>query len=138
MKSIDGVKFKGHVDQLVKGQLTGWVWNPDEPTQQVVVQIDSDLGESCLAVAHQFRADLKAEGIGSGHHGFAADLSAWALSEVTITVTIFNHPDVRLGESISPDLVSRIARSPWFSEYAASIFEATEIKNTQVEGAKTV
>lgn len=125
MSTPGATGFDGHVDQLVRGQLTGWAWNPADPTQQVVVQIESSAGEICLAVAHHFRADLRDEGIGSGCHGFAADLSAWNLTEVTISVTIFGHPGVLLDQPISPDLVARIARRPWFSGYAAMLFEAT-------------
>jgi O-antigen biosynthesis protein len=60
----------GNLDRVSFDEISGWVWDPDHPDQPVDIEIlDGDI-ELMKVSADQFRPDLAAAGMGTGHHGF--------------------------------------------------------------------
>lgn len=67
-------RFRGLVEGVVDGRLTGWAFDPNSPFERVVVSmLDPDRGR-VTAVADRYRADLHLAGYGDGHVGFAIPL----------------------------------------------------------------
>ncbi len=70
--------LRGHLDCWRGGVLHGWAQNPDEPEIPVSLDILVDGLPVRRVLADLFRADVHDAGLGSGYHGFEADLPASA------------------------------------------------------------
>jgi glycosyltransferase involved in cell wall biosynthesis len=72
--SSSGKEAVGWVETLRSDRVSGWVWNPAEPSkrQQVMVEVDGVVVGS--GVADRFRQDLLAAGKGDGRYGFRIEL----------------------------------------------------------------
>lgn len=77
-------QIHGHLDSVEGNTISGWLWDPSAPdkAQDVTVTVTEDAtGEvkaSLTATANQYRSDLKAQGVGTGEHGFHVVVD-WAL-----------------------------------------------------------
>ncbi len=80
--------YSGHVDEVVNGQITGWVCNRGRPDAPVTVDLILN-GETVVsAVADVHRPDLVAAGIGNGNHGYALPIPARLLSDEAMEATV--------------------------------------------------
>ncbi|MFN4016088.1 MAG: hypothetical protein ACK4JB_12190 [Reyranella sp.] len=62
----------GYIDGLSRGQIRGWVVDPEFPGRRVVVHVEAARGtDRRQVVADRYRADVHKQGIGDGYCGFA-------------------------------------------------------------------
>ena len=74
MERPQGGPLFGKVEWADHAVISGWAWLTDHPTVPVVLEV-VDQGEViAVAVADQFRSDLRRDGIGDGHHAFHVEL----------------------------------------------------------------
>lgn len=64
----------GKVEWVDRNLLSGWAWLPDHPDVPVVLEVLDHSEIIAVAVADQFRSDLRRAGIGNGHHAFHVEL----------------------------------------------------------------
>ncbi len=64
----------GCVDGFRRGRFEGWAWRPAEPDTQVRIDIVLDGLIIGKGVANEFRADLRAAGVGHGRYAFKIPL----------------------------------------------------------------
>ncbi|MDB5524668.1 MAG: hypothetical protein JWM58_2431 [Rhizobium sp.] len=60
----------GRVDELKSGKIFGWAYNPDNPSEHVVIRINHGNQVVASGVANIVRPDLPDAGIGDGDHAF--------------------------------------------------------------------
>jgi glycosyltransferase involved in cell wall biosynthesis len=67
-------KFRAHLDEVSDTEISGWIMQPDQPSQRCVVALKE--GEQILArtVATRFRDDLVSAGIGDGCYAFVLSI----------------------------------------------------------------
>ncbi len=92
--------YEGSVIVIDETKLAGWVWNPDEPTRQVTVEIR--LADKLVIefIADQYRLDLEDAGKSNGRIAFNEDLARYlppGKNIVSVTVQgsnfhLFNSP----------------------------------------------
>lgn len=97
--------YRGNVDGVFDGALTGWVLARDPASGPVRVGLYTRRGLLVQGVANIFRGDLKEAGIGTGHHAFALPLSPAALRTIAedggrVTVRVLDRSDFLLGSQI--------------------------------------
>jgi len=68
----------GYIDAWDGSRLHGWAFDRARPEESVELDLELSNGHRLTARADLFREDLKANGIGSGRHGFALSLPAFA------------------------------------------------------------
>lgn len=68
------VAYIGYFDGIVEDTVLGWVWNPADPTERVVVELWIDGRAVVQAVANLERSDLVDAGYGDGWNAFALRL----------------------------------------------------------------
>jgi hypothetical protein len=61
----------GRVDELQNGKIFGWAYNPDNPSEHVVIRVSHGTQVVASGVANIVRPDLPDAGIGDGDHAFA-------------------------------------------------------------------
>jgi hypothetical protein len=78
--------LQGHLENIQEdGLITGWCWDPDQPTRraELVVFVDNEpIGN---LIADNFRPDLESAGIGDGAHAFSFLLPWSAIASKSIT-----------------------------------------------------
>jgi hypothetical protein len=78
--------LQGHLENIQEdGLITGWCWDPDQPTKRakLIVLVDNELiGD---LIADNFRPDLESAGIGDGAHAFAFLLPWSAIGSKSVT-----------------------------------------------------
>lgn len=60
----------GRVDELQNGKIFGWAYNPDNPSEHVVIRVNHGAQVVASGVANIVRPDLPDAGIGDGDHAF--------------------------------------------------------------------
>jgi len=71
----------GYIDGHSRGQIRGWVVDPEFPGQRVVVHVESARGgDRRQVLADRYRADVHRQGIGDGYCGFAVPVRFFAPS----------------------------------------------------------
>jgi len=65
-----GQAVHGHVDGVCRGLVTGWCWDPAQPSRRLRVQVQVDGVPVVEAPAQLARPDLRAAGIGDGGYAF--------------------------------------------------------------------
>src|ERR1700690_3747964 len=73
--SVSNVILDGEVQLGADGVLQGWCWNPNRPTERLVLEILIDERIVSTFVASRFREDLGGRNIGDGYYGFIATLT---------------------------------------------------------------
>lgn len=70
-KAATRTTLQSNIDSAGWTGITGWVWNPGNPGERIVLELSD--GDSVLAtvLATEYREDLEAAGIGDGRHGFS-------------------------------------------------------------------
>jgi autotransporter passenger strand-loop-strand repeat protein len=63
--------LRGHIDRIRTGSIAGWAQNAGAPEAPVCLDILADGKFIGRVLANMYRDDLKAAGLGTGHHGFA-------------------------------------------------------------------
>lgn len=66
--------FAGHVDGILGGTIVGWIWDARHPDHRTEFRLLIDGNEELIWTADLYRADLEAENIGDGWHGFSIPL----------------------------------------------------------------
>jgi membrane protein involved in D-alanine export len=61
----------GTVERADCEQISGWIWDKDNPDAAMKVDLDDQKTYLLSATADQYRPDLAAAGYGNGRHGFA-------------------------------------------------------------------
>jgi glycosyltransferase involved in cell wall biosynthesis/tetratricopeptide (TPR) repeat protein len=93
----------GSIDQISRGWLSGWAWNPEFPDTSVTVEIVID-GKKMVADAQEFRRDLKNLGIGTGLYGFNIELPRQGLKWKEFSARVIETEDLLpLSASVSMD-----------------------------------
>jgi hypothetical protein len=112
-------EFVGYLDGYRRGSFEGWVWNPSRPDHRVEVEVVVNGFVLVRVPAADYRADLRAAGIGDGRHAFtiALDLDTAGSGAVTVVVRTVEGLLLQNGEI-------RVGDEPPASEEAAEIFEA--------------
>lgn len=64
----------GYVDAIVRGEVRGWCWRPDDPAERLEVEVFVDGEKVSGATADQLRESVAHAGIGDGRYGFNAPL----------------------------------------------------------------
>lgn len=59
-----------HIDEIARGRVRGWAFDPAFPNDRPVLDIILDGRFAGQVLANQNRSDLRAAGIGDGYHGF--------------------------------------------------------------------
>ncbi len=72
---MSNVILDGEVQLGADGVLQGWCWNPNRPTERLVLEILIDERIVSTFVASRFRDDLRGRNIGDGYYGFIATLT---------------------------------------------------------------
>jgi hypothetical protein len=68
----------GHFDAIRGRDVSGWIWDDQQPTTPVTVSVYINNQRVCEADATDYRTDLHALGMGQGLHGFHVQLpDAW-------------------------------------------------------------
>ncbi len=67
--------LRGFVDYVGPQRVEGWAQNPDHPEAPVCLDILVDGVVVAQTLANRHRADFAVAGVGSGRHGFSAELS---------------------------------------------------------------
>jgi hypothetical protein len=107
-------EFQGAITGIADGHIVGWAWRPNSPQSKVSLEIW--LGSHRLGTcdATLFDPELRAKGLGDGHHGFRFRPSA--VPEVDFPATIFGcvaDSDHYLGGSLligsAQELLARLA-----------------------------
>lgn len=80
--------YSGHVDEVLNGQVTGWVCNWGKPDAAVTVNLILNGEAIASAVANVHRPDLVAAGIGNGNYGYALPIPARLLSDEAMEATV--------------------------------------------------
>lgn len=95
----------GMLDELSFTQISGWVWNPEDPDESVMVEIlDGDVQLAVLK-ADLYRQDLHRLGMGNGRHGFWFNFSGTILPMARHMIRVR-----RLADGVD------LRRSPWLLE----------------------
>jgi glycosyltransferase involved in cell wall biosynthesis len=97
--------YRGNVDGVFDGALAGWVQARDPASEPVRVGLYTRRGLLAEGVANIFRGDLKAAGIGTGHHAFVIPLSPALLRNIAedggqITVRVLDPSEFLVGKQI--------------------------------------
>lgn len=97
--------YRGNVDGVFDGALTGWVLPRDPAAGPVRVGLYTGRGLLAQGVANIFRGDLKEAGIGTGHHAFALPLPPALLRTIAedggrVTVRVLDRTEFILGNQI--------------------------------------
>ena len=74
MDRPQGGPLMGKVEWVDRALISGWAWLPDHPNVPVVLEVKDGTSVVAIAVADQFRSDLRRAGIGNGHHAFHVEL----------------------------------------------------------------
>lgn len=67
----DAETLRGHIDVVSPRLIEGWAQSADHPEAPVCLDIYADGKLIGQTLANRYRADLKAAGLGSGHHSFS-------------------------------------------------------------------
>ncbi len=118
---LESHSYDGRFDHFQNGRLIGWAWNSSEPNAPIAVEIQSDKGESCVAMADVFRDDLNAAGLGNGHHGFVVDLLHWNLTDTVATLRVAGSGELLIKAEFRFDLSHQVAARPRFDDFAKLI-----------------
>lgn len=62
--------MRGKIEWAEAGVLRGWAWDEQVPDRKLDLEVHINGSLAGVAQASQFRGDLRAAGIGDGHHGF--------------------------------------------------------------------
>lgn len=62
--------YKGHIDWIASGFISGWVYSPDDPNANVSFKVLLDDEEMLRITADLYREDLERVGFGNGEHGY--------------------------------------------------------------------
>jgi len=63
--------YSGYLDEVDCGYVTGWAWNPAQPSVTLFVDLYENSRLLETLVADAFRQDLLQNGVGKGYHGFS-------------------------------------------------------------------
>lgn len=67
-------RIEGYLDAVDGKLVHGWAWDRDKPEERLGIELWFEGRLVATACADQLRADLRGNGIGDGHHAFAATL----------------------------------------------------------------
>lgn len=87
-------QIHGHLDSVEGNTISGWLWDPEAPEEPQMVSvtvINDETGETAAfseVSANEHREDLKAQGVGSGDHGFHVIVDWSALTEAVYTIRL--------------------------------------------------
>lgn len=103
-------EFYGHVENCTTGQLSGWVWDPQNPENRETVNVFLDEVLVLTFVADQLRKDLLAANFGDGQYGFhiapfelGSARSITVVAENTGVQIPISDPFFQRGETIAED-----------------------------------
>jgi hypothetical protein len=71
---VSQARLEGHLDQVERGLLRGWVYDPAETDARVSLIITADGELIGRVLANRFRPHLHAEGRTDGRHGFELNI----------------------------------------------------------------
>jgi hypothetical protein len=74
MDRPQGGPLLGRVEWFDRTLISGWAWLPNHPDVPVVLEVVNRREVIAVALADQFRSDLRRSGIGNGDHAFHIDL----------------------------------------------------------------
>ena len=90
-------RLLGRLEEVSTERVSGWAWNTATRNQPVELRILFDGKEITRVISNVFRADLMAENIGTGRHGFSIEMGALP---IPLTQTIVRVQDVLSGLDI--------------------------------------
>ncbi|WP_181704522.1 hypothetical protein [Chthonobacter rhizosphaerae] len=75
-------RLQGRLDALEGNRLFGWAFDPDAPSERLVVKVRLAGREIASVSADRPRVDLRRNGVGDGGHAFDVDLPAEAMDRL--------------------------------------------------------
>lgn len=67
--------LQGYIDRVTPSQIIGWVWDYNNRTKRINIELSCNENRVGMFLANQYRADIESAGIGDGYYGFSLELN---------------------------------------------------------------